>query len=125
MEWPSAVEFGVLLSLVLGALPPDVAANPIKLVSWALIRTYQLFLSDIQPDVCNFAHPMTCSRYGRKAVERYGLWGVLMASDRLQRCNPLSHELAGYIYDVKGGKLVDTMELFAPNAPQVPRIPLR
>ncbi len=114
-----------MLLWVLMTIPPEVAANPPKLVAWAVIRLYQFFLSDIQPDVCNFAHPMTCSRYGRKAVEKYGVWGVFMASDRLQRCNPASHQLVGYIYDSKDGKLVDTLELFAPNAEELPPVPPR
>ena len=114
-----------MLLVALLSLPPEVAANPPKLVAWAVIRLYQFFRSDSQPDVCNFAHPITCSRYGRRAVEKYGVWGVLMAADRLQRCNPGSHQLAGYIYDSKDGKLVDTLELFAPNAREIPRMLLR
>ncbi len=106
-------------------IPPDVASNPLKIPPWLLIRVYQFFLSDIQPDVCNFAHPLTCSRYGRKAVEEYGFWGILMASDRLQRCNPLSHNLVGYIYDTKGRKLVDTLENFAPHSGEIPKVMLR
>ncbi|NPB02896.1 MAG: membrane protein insertion efficiency factor YidD [Thermotogae bacterium] len=114
-----------MLAFVLAAIPPQVVSNPPKLLAWSFIRIYQFFLSDIQPDVCNFAHPISCSRYGRKAVEEYGVVGVLMALDRLQRCNPGSHALVGYVYSQEGGKLVDSLHLFSPNADEVPHLILR
>ncbi|MEO0139380.1 MAG: membrane protein insertion efficiency factor YidD [candidate division WOR-3 bacterium] len=110
--------------IILG-IPNDLFFNPIKTLSWGIIRVYQIFLSDIQPDVCNFRHDISCSRFGRKAVEKYGFWGILMASDRLQRCNPGSWNLAGSIYDVDGGKLVDTLEQFSPYFEEIPKIILR
>ncbi len=87
-----------MLVFLLG-MPPDLFFNPAKTLSWVLIRVYQFFLSDIQPDVCNFRDDISCSKFGRRAVEKYGIWGVLMAFDRLQRCNPDSRRLlvVGYI----------------------------
>lgn len=55
----------------------------------------------------------------------YGIWGFFMASDRLQRCNPGSWSLAGTIYGVHKGKLVDTLELFSPKVEEVPKVLLR
>jgi putative component of membrane protein insertase Oxa1/YidC/SpoIIIJ protein YidD len=109
--------------LVLLSLPSKLFFDPFQTFGWAIIRLYQVFLSDIQPDVCNFS--LSCSRFGRKAVEMYGIWGFFMASDRLQRCNPGSWSLAGKIYDVHRGKLVDTLELFSPKVEEVPKILLR
>jgi Uncharacterized conserved protein len=107
------------------SLPLDLFFNPFQTLGWTVIRLYQFFLSDIQPDVCNFRNDISCSKFGRKAVERYGIWGILMASDRLQRCNPGSWKFAGTIYGVDKGKLVDSLELFSPKAEEIPRMLLR
>lgn len=113
-----------MLILLLG-IPNDLFYNPVKMVSWTIIRMYQFFLSDIQPDVCNFEHSISCSKFARKAVEKYGFWGILMASDRLQRCNPGSRMFVGVVYDTKDGKLIDTLEQFSPKVEEIPRILLR
>lgn len=70
-----------------------------KLLALLLIRAYQFTLSGQQGDVCNFQP--SCSRYGYAAIKKYGaFWGVLMASDRLQRCNPFVFNYAGKYYEI-------------------------
>ena len=49
------------------------------------IRLHREVITHQDGDVCNF-HP-SCSRYGLAAIRRYGLKGLLMASDRLLRCH--------------------------------------
>ncbi len=98
--------FRVLILLL--ALSPSVFSNPPKLSAWLVIKTYQLTLSELQPDVCNF-HP-SCSRYGEAAVKKYGVIGVLMAGDRLLRCNPTSWLYLGEEYELEEGKLHENQE---------------
>ena len=53
------------------------------------IRCYQLMISPLLPPTCRY-HP-SCSSYGLKAIERWGLAkGALLAVARLLRCNPWS-----------------------------------
>ncbi len=111
------------MTLILLALPSKLFFDPFQTFGWVAIRLYQVFLSDIQPDVCNFK--LSCSKFGRKAVETYGIWGFFMASDRLQRCNPGSWKFAGEIYGVERRKLVDSLELFSPKIEEIPKILLR
>lgn len=60
-----------------------------KLVGMVLIRLYKLFISTQDVPACIFK--LTCSRFGMKAVQQYGLLhGILMTSDRLQRCNRMA-----------------------------------
>gem|GEM_PF-874940 len=96
-----------VLVFLLAIIPP-VFSNPAKLSAWALIKAYQLTLSELQPDVCNF-HP-SCSRYGEAAVKKYGVIGVFMAGDRLMRCNPVSWSFLGEEYELEGGKLHENQE---------------
>ena len=53
------------------------------------IRLHREVITHQDGDVCSF-HP-SCSRYGLASIQRYGLKGVLMASDRLLRCHSGSH----------------------------------
>ena len=56
-----------------------------------LLRFYQIFVSSQDTSICNFT--LSCSQFGMAAVQKYGiLHGLLMASDRLQRCNGLSRK---------------------------------
>ncbi|MEO0248572.1 MAG: membrane protein insertion efficiency factor YidD [candidate division WOR-3 bacterium] len=98
--------FGV--PVILLSLAPSVFSNPAKLSAWLVIKTYQLTLSELQPDVCNF-NP-SCSRYGEAAVKKYGVIGILMAGDRLMRCNPTSWLYLGEEYDMRGGKLHENQD---------------
>jgi len=63
-------------------------------IALSAIRLYQFTLSGKQGDVCNFKP--SCSRFAYISIKNYGpFWGILMASDRLQRCNPLAFQYAG------------------------------
>ena len=54
------------------------------------IRLHREVITHQDGAVCSF-HP-SCSRYGLAAIRRYGLKGLLMASDRLLRCHSGSHK---------------------------------
>ena len=57
-------------------------AEPARILSIALIRTYQTGFSKFRTGNCPF-HP-SCSRYGLRAISDYGaLWGWLMTIDRM------------------------------------------
>jgi uncharacterized protein len=54
---------------------------------WFFIRFFQVVVSPQDGPNCRY-HP-TCSAYGRRAVERFGLArGLFLAGDRVLRCNP-------------------------------------
>jgi putative component of membrane protein insertase Oxa1/YidC/SpoIIIJ protein YidD len=62
-------------------------------IALSAIRLYQFTLSGKQGDVCNFEP--SCSRFAYTSIKNYGpFWGILMASDRLQRCNPFAFQYA-------------------------------
>ena len=67
------------------------------------IKLYQQTMSKIQGDVCNFEP--SCSRFAYQSIKKYWLQGLLMAADRLERCNYFSWWYAGRIYPVKQIKL--------------------
>lgn len=55
-----------------------------------LIRLYQRFISPLFPPRCRY-YP-TCSNYAVEAIRVHGPWrGLMLASWRLLRCNPLSN----------------------------------
>ena len=69
-----------------------------------LLRGWSTYLSPVNGPACGFRP--SCSGYSREAVRKYGaVKGVIMTSDRLQRCNacrnpalyPVTPE--GYSYD--------------------------
>jgi hypothetical protein len=69
-----------------------------------LLRLYQVLLSSQDGPRCQFTP--SCSEYARIAVRRHGLLlGLLMASDRYQRCNGLERER--YPLDPRTGKRLD------------------
>lgn len=77
------------------------------------IRFYQLFISSQDMPVCNFIP--TCSNFSFQAIRRFGpIKGLLLTSDRLQRCHGLAHLYAGTIYEVdqSSGKLKDPVERY-------------
>jgi putative membrane protein insertion efficiency factor len=88
--------------------------NESKLLALLLIRAYQFTLSGQQGDICNFQP--SCSRYGYAAINKYGaFWGILMASDRLQRCNPFALKYVGKYYKLdfvpgRGYKILEKPE---------------
>jgi hypothetical protein len=62
------------------------SSNELKIAMMGLIRVYQWCISSQDMKVCNFTP--SCSRFGMAAIKKYGVFqGILMTSDRLQRCN--------------------------------------
>jgi len=61
-----------------------------RFLSW-IISVYQRTLSpDHGPNhraTCRFIP--TCSEYGKGSIEKYGVWGIVLAVWRVIRCNPL------------------------------------
>ncbi|MFC1475677.1 membrane protein insertion efficiency factor YidD [Candidatus Zixiibacteriota bacterium] len=63
----------------------------LKFVLRGSIRLYQICISSQDMPGCGFTP--SCSRYAMRAMERYGIvYGCLMCSDRLLRCNGLGHK---------------------------------
>ena len=82
--------------------------NELKLSLMGLIRVYQLFISTQDMAVCNFTP--SCSRFGMRALKDHGLLhGILMTSDRLQRCNGIGRKY--YPIHPETGKCDDPVEL--------------
>lgn len=83
--------------------------SEIRLVGIVFIRLYQRFISSQDMPVCNFTP--SCSQFALKAIQRYGIIkGVLMASDRLQRCNGFTRMSRYYSLDPMTGKAIDPVE---------------
>ena len=80
------------------------------------IKLYQMLLSDQQGDACNFTP--SCSHFAYNAIKQKGtVRGVLLAIDRLQRCNPWSWNYYGKFYNAtwvqgRGYKLIDTADRY-------------
>lgn len=59
--------------------------SELKFALITAIRLYRTFISSQDSHTCNFT--VSCSRFSEKAIKKYGiLFGLLIASDRLQRC---------------------------------------
>jgi len=81
----------------------------IKLLLIGAIRFYQLFISPQDMPACNFV--TSCSQFGAEAIRRLGVVrGILLTSDRLQRCNSMS--VSRYHTDYKSGKFVDPVQVY-------------
>lgn len=60
--------------------------SELSMLAHAGVRIYQLVLSSQDYSVCQFIP--TCSRFSDEVIRRRGLWkGLLLTSDRLQRCH--------------------------------------
>ena len=58
-----------------------------KTLALALIRLYQLTLSQVMPSTCRFMP--TCSQYTYEAINKYGFFkGGWLGAKRLARCHP-------------------------------------
>lgn len=78
--------------------------SEVKLAFSGLIRIYQIYASSQDAPSCNFT--LTCSRFMAKAIQENGAFhGLLMASDRLQRCFGLSRKY--YSRDPETGLAID------------------
>ncbi|MBD3182477.1 membrane protein insertion efficiency factor YidD [Candidatus Poribacteria bacterium] len=74
------------------------------------IRFYQSFISTQDSAVCNFQP--SCSHFGIAAIHHIGiLKGILLTSDRLQRCNGMN--IDRYSMDHTTGKLIDPIEFYS------------
>ena len=85
--------------------------SDIKLSVLWYIRFYQNFISSQHDNhkMCTFVP--SCSRFSIEAIKYYGLFkGVLLTSDRLQRCNNLGK--SSYITDIQTGKRVDSVRKY-------------
>ena len=83
-------------------------------ISTELIKLYQLIFSSRQGEVCNFTP--SCSHYAQQTIEKYGLKGMIMSADRLERCNYFAWQYKDKYYKVKwiegrGYKLYDPLKL--------------
>ena len=73
-------------------------------------RFYQLFISTQDEPVCNFTP--SCSQFGIDSLHKFGaIRGILLASDRLQRCNGMS--VPYYKIDYKSGKFIDPVQVYS------------
>ncbi len=60
-----------------------------KSLALALIRLYQMTLSQVLPPSCRFTP--SCSQYGYEAIQKYGvLRGGWLATKRIGRCHPFN-----------------------------------
>jgi len=90
--------------------------NPLKSVLLTAIRIYQNSFSLVQGDVCNFSP--SCSHFGYEAIKYHGLIkGLLLTSDRLQRCHSGAWKYLNKFYtlkidSVRGQKLFDPVERY-------------
>ena len=117
------------LALVLKNRPPQkifdikneysldaVAANhgqvsELKLLLLGAIRIYQSAVSSQDMPTCNFVP--SCSRFSNLALQRAGLVkGILLSSDRLQRCNGLHGMARHYNFVQPLGKFADPIERY-------------
>ena len=81
----------------------------IKTLLVGAIRFYQLFISTQDAPSCNFVP--SCSRFGVETIRRLGaIRGILLTSDRLQRCNSVS--TSRYRIDYRSGRLMDSPRLY-------------
>lgn len=77
----------------------------IKSLPLGAIIIYQKIISPQQGGVCNFTP--SCSQFGLQAIKKYGIVeGILMTSDRLQRCH---YCVAGEYYYKPKGRFYDPM----------------
>ena len=98
-----------LLVLLLLLQPPH-QTDPVKIVTSTGFKLYKTLISPSQGDVCNFSP--SCSQYARQSIEKYGIiFGSMMASDRLLRCNPWAYQYYDEYYsEIRGYKLYDPIE---------------
>lgn len=81
-----------------------------------MIKVYQQSFSAVQGDVCNFIP--SCSHFGYDALNHFGLIkGLLLTSDRLQRCHPGAWKYLKNYYtiatdSIRGERLYDPVEKY-------------
>ncbi len=81
----------------------------IKTLLLGAIRFYQRFISTQDGPSCTFVP--SCSRFGAESIRRLGVVrGILLTSDRLQRCNSVS--ASRYQLDSRSGYLIDPVRIY-------------
>lgn len=84
--------------------------SELKLAATGLIRLYQKFISSQDGPSCNFSP--SCSRFGMACIQEYGVFrGVLLAADRLIRCNGSKSQY--HQKDTITGKYIDPISDYA------------
>ena len=84
--------------------------SELKLVTTGMIRFYQKYISSQNGPACNFSP--SCSRFGMGCIQEYGfLRGIILAADRLLRCNGLKS--SHYYIDLTTRKYVDPISSYA------------
>ena len=69
-----------------------------------IIHAYQLIISSQDTKSCIFT--VSCSRFAQEAIKKFGaIYGILMISDRLQRCNALGKKF--YQTDTENEFVID------------------
>ena len=85
-------------------LTENTAPGQLGSVAFLALRIYQRVISPLDRPSCMFEP--TCSSYALEAIRRYGLVrGLIMAADRLHRCNGVGREF--YPVNPSTGKLID------------------
>jgi putative component of membrane protein insertase Oxa1/YidC/SpoIIIJ protein YidD len=92
-----------------GSVTRDFSVSRLVLVS--SITFYQRAISSQDMSVCNYFP--SCSRFGEQAISKAGvLRGLLLTSDRLQRCNGFAGYSRAYRYDPVRQKFLDPLERY-------------
>jgi len=85
-------------------------SSDLELLSVGVIKVYQLAVSSQDERTCIFVP--SCSRFGVESIHKYGIIkGILLTSDRLQRCNSLSR--SKYHIDETTGKAIDPVNYYS------------
>lgn len=85
--------------------------SEIKFVLLGSLKLYQTLISSQDMSVCNFTP--SCSHFSNEAFRKAGfVKGVLLTSDRLQRCNGFASLSNAYRYNTQTGKYNDSVERY-------------
>ncbi len=85
--------------------------SEIKLFLLGSVKLYQTVISSQDMSVCNFTP--SCSHFSVQALQKAGfLKGLLLTSDRLQRCNGFASFSHMYKYDPEKEKYIDPVERY-------------
>ena len=83
-----------------------VQINPVRLLLTGSMLVYQNVITQQLSSGCLYQR--TCSNYAKEAIHMAGLVrGVLLAADRLTRCNTAAMKEVPFIYFDEKGKIID------------------
>ncbi|MCB5247824.1 MAG: membrane protein insertion efficiency factor YidD [Candidatus Cloacimonetes bacterium] len=91
---------------VIGEFGP---VEQLKLVFYGALAVYQTFISSQNEPSCMFEP--SCSEFTKEAFSKYGILGIIMGSDRIQRCNGMGHRYYDPA-DLRGGLISDPVEKY-------------